>query len=295
MKVAAYLHTIVVRKNARYRLRRIGIDANTVKRLPNAFDNPEKALEAFLSMIGESTSEYLDPSDFISNARVCRNQAASQNIVQIAASYHNRIASFLNFLNTMRGKYHQATYAEKRNALEVPGVKAIIRATFPEITLPDDVKEWLSSTDIAGIGVGKQTLKHYIRKGVLKPQTFRVPTVVMKVADIIAYLQTKQQSIEYDFNGHMWVVSNKVEGLLSPDDFQEISRLVKTRTMHIPHSSIHKEELRRFLQETTLKPQDRQVADLRITVTYDPVFISERDVIERFIHSDESTQVYIPA
>ncbi|HLZ56625.1 MAG TPA: hypothetical protein VKR06_06730 [Ktedonosporobacter sp.] len=33
---------------------------------------------------------------------------------------------FLDFLNVMRGKYHKATFQEKRNALEVLGVKVYI-------------------------------------------------------------------------------------------------------------------------------------------------------------------------
>ena len=36
---------------------------------------------------------------------------------------------FLDFINVMRGKYQDATFQEKRNALDVLGVKVYIRKT----------------------------------------------------------------------------------------------------------------------------------------------------------------------
>jgi site-specific DNA recombinase len=52
--------------------------------------------------------------------------AASRDTATLSDVYHNSILGFLNFLNVMRGKYHEATFQEKRNALDVLGVKVYI-------------------------------------------------------------------------------------------------------------------------------------------------------------------------
>jgi len=40
------------------------------------------------------------------------------------AAYRQRLLSFLDFVNVMRGKYHKATFQEQRDALDMLGVKA---------------------------------------------------------------------------------------------------------------------------------------------------------------------------
>ena len=50
----------------------------------------------------------------------------SRNIVKLSEVYSNSMLGFLNFLNTMRGRYHEATFTERRNALEVLGVQVSI-------------------------------------------------------------------------------------------------------------------------------------------------------------------------
>jgi hypothetical protein len=52
--------------------------------------------------------------------------AASRDTATLSDVYRNSILGFLNFLNVMRGKYHEATFQEKRNALDVLGVKVYI-------------------------------------------------------------------------------------------------------------------------------------------------------------------------
>jgi hypothetical protein len=54
---------------------------------------------------------------------------AASTVVAAAERYKERVDDFLNFVNVMRGKYHDATFQEKRNALVVLGVKVFIRKT----------------------------------------------------------------------------------------------------------------------------------------------------------------------
>ncbi len=51
---------------------------------------------------------------------------ASRNVAAATEAYKNRVLEFLDFLNVMRGRYQNATFQEKRNALDVLGVKAYI-------------------------------------------------------------------------------------------------------------------------------------------------------------------------
>jgi site-specific DNA recombinase len=50
----------------------------------------------------------------------------SRNIVRLSEVYTNSVLGFLTFLNTMRGRYHEATFQDRRNALEVLGVRVSI-------------------------------------------------------------------------------------------------------------------------------------------------------------------------
>ncbi len=50
----------------------------------------------------------------------------SRDIASLTDVYQKSILGFLNFLNTMKGRYHTATFKEKRNALDVLGVKVYI-------------------------------------------------------------------------------------------------------------------------------------------------------------------------
>lgn len=52
--------------------------------------------------------------------------AESRDIATLADHYQKSVLGFLNFLNTMRGRYPEATFKEKRNALEVLGVQVSI-------------------------------------------------------------------------------------------------------------------------------------------------------------------------
>jgi site-specific DNA recombinase len=89
----------------------------------------------------------------------------------LADAYRRSILGFLNFLDVMRGKYHQATFQDKRNSLDVLGVKVYV---YPDneqsyTMAPVEIdKEWLSVTEAAILtGIGRRTLQNRIDAGTL--------------------------------------------------------------------------------------------------------------------------------
>ena len=57
----------------------------------------------------------------------------STPFINQADTYKKRIQNFIDFLNTMKGKYQQADYKEKRNALHILGIKVYI-SKLPQIS-----------------------------------------------------------------------------------------------------------------------------------------------------------------
>jgi len=51
-------------------------------------------------------------------------QTNARDFSAMQAAYRQRLLSFLDFVNVMRGKYHKATFQEQRDALDMLGVKA---------------------------------------------------------------------------------------------------------------------------------------------------------------------------
>ncbi len=52
---------------------------------------------------------------------------AAGTVAAASATYKERVMEFLEFINVIKGNYHNATFQEKRNALDVLGVKVSIR------------------------------------------------------------------------------------------------------------------------------------------------------------------------
>jgi hypothetical protein len=58
--------------------------------------------------------------------------ASAKDFAALQALYRQRVLGFFTFLNVMRGKYGQATWQEKRNALDVLGVSVTYTPRRPE-------------------------------------------------------------------------------------------------------------------------------------------------------------------
>jgi len=90
---------------------------------------------------------------------------------QLLDIYQRSVLSFLDFLSTMKGRYHEATFKEKRNALDVLGVTVTVHSCDKEISLARHVetaKEWLSLTEAAELAaIDMSTFRYHIEKGEL--------------------------------------------------------------------------------------------------------------------------------
>lgn len=88
---------------------------------------------------------------------------------QLLNLYQQQVLSFLDFLSVMKGRYHEATFKEKRNALDVLGVTVHVSAPIlvsPPVTHVETDKEWLSLVEAGALtGVDPKTLSYRACKG----------------------------------------------------------------------------------------------------------------------------------
>ena len=104
-----------------------------------------------------------------------QEEMGSANIERIMSTYQQRITDFWTFLNVMRGRYEQATFQEKRNALEVLGVRVVVHDSIEMHGLSDDAvdighggQEWFSAKAAArALGVNPKTIHFYRRNGTI--------------------------------------------------------------------------------------------------------------------------------
>jgi threonine dehydratase len=101
--------------------------------------------------------------------RYVEEYSASRDMESLVGHYRSSILNFLNFLNVMQGRYAEATFQEKRNALEVLGVHVDVRPTpvaKPQVAFVETEKEWLSLTEAAQLsGVSEKIIWHRAGKG----------------------------------------------------------------------------------------------------------------------------------
>jgi len=104
-----------------------------------------------------------------------QEEVGSANVERIMSTYQQRIMDFWTFLNAMRGRYEQATFLEKRNALEVLGVRVVVHDSINMHGLSDDAvdighggQEWFSAKAAArALGVNPKTIHFYRRNGTI--------------------------------------------------------------------------------------------------------------------------------
>jgi len=104
--------------------------------------------------------------------RKYEEQAAQASTTeQLLDLYQQQVLTFLEFLSGMKGRYYEASFKEKRNALAVLGVTVTVHATDKEIPLTrrvETAKEWLSITEAAELSaIELSTFRHHLEKGEL--------------------------------------------------------------------------------------------------------------------------------
>ncbi len=94
------------------------------------------------------------------------------SLAKATATYQKRIAEFLEFLNVMRGKYREASFQEKRNAINVLGVKVTVndppevKGLSTQAQGEADGQEWFTAREAANaLGVSAKTIRLYARSG----------------------------------------------------------------------------------------------------------------------------------
>jgi site-specific DNA recombinase len=205
----------------------------------------------------------------------------SLNVVKLSNIYQKSILGFLDFLGTMRGKYHEATFQEKRNALDVLGVKVYIHPDAQKasgtLTI-ESGQEWFSVGEASEVTeIGKNTLYYHIYAGNLEVHKRNVPLTVIHRDELAAYLRVKRPQVDLGQYEEEWftmnqLVTRKIMNWHTMHRAMERGE-VKTQTMEVLHPFIHRDELNRFLRESPVRPKsERENIQPRIEVTYTPIF-----------------------
>ncbi len=103
-----------------------------------------------------------------------KEELGSSNIEKVTGSYQQRIMDFLEFLNVMRGRYEHASFQEKRNALEVLGVRVMVHEPTDTYGVASDAldigdgQEWFSAKEAGHfLGVRAKTIRFYQKNGTI--------------------------------------------------------------------------------------------------------------------------------
>jgi hypothetical protein len=184
----------------------------------------------------------------------------SRDIVKLSEVYQKSILGFLNFLNTMKGKYHEATFKEKRNALDVLGVKVYIYPDTEEAPARQFVEtdqEWLTVRDASqATGIHKNTLYYHIGAGELAAQRRTVPFTVIRREEVIKFLEATRRNVDLEQYPDEWFTVNKLvtTKLANYSTIHHAIRLgeVTTQIMDVTRPFVHRDELNRFLQASPL-------------------------------------------
>jgi site-specific DNA recombinase len=103
-----------------------------------------------------------------------KEEIGSAKIDQVARAYRQQLIDFWDFLNVMRGRYDKATFQEKRNALDVLGVRVLVYEPTETYGLSsaasdiDEKQEWFSAKEAGRIlGVHAMTIRRYQKNDII--------------------------------------------------------------------------------------------------------------------------------
>jgi hypothetical protein len=204
----------------------------------------------------------------------------SRDFASLVDHYRSSILGFFTFLTVMKGKYHEATFLEKRNALEVLGVKAYIHppAQTPSREPVVTDKEWLSIPEASALtGIGLTTFYYHVNHETLRAHSRNLPLTVIHRDELAQYLKLKRPHVSLEQYDDEWFTVNRIV-TAKIANYRPIHRAIgageiATQTKDVAHPCIHRDELNRFLAESPVRPKDT-IEDIgpRIEITYTPMF-----------------------
>ena len=207
--------------------------------------------------------------------------AQSRTMVQLSGVYRESTRSFLNFLNSMKGRYHEASFAEKRNALDVLGARVYISPRTDEaFTKPliETGQEWLNISEISALtGIHRNSLMLHVHNGDLKSQKMSTPRIVIHRDEIARFLQAKQKTVDLSPCEEEWFTVHKLTVLKISTPriiHQAIAQgEIRAETIDVLQTYVHRDELNCFLRATPIR--QRGVHDTvppQFDITYTPMF-----------------------
>ncbi|EFH88520.1 recombinase family protein [Ktedonobacter racemifer] len=209
---------------------------------------------------------------------------AANGIAALTATYQQRVLEFIEFVNVMRGRYHEATFQEKRNVLNVLGVKVHVHPDVkgtPPLPPVETDQEWLSISEASELtGIHRNSLMLHVHNGDLKSQKMATSHFIFHRDEITRYLKEKKQKVvdlsQYEDE---WFTMHRLVAVLRVTTWRILNEAisqgeVEFSTKDIMRTYIHRDELNRFLQESPIKLRSlvEDVSD-RIKITYSPLFV----------------------
>jgi site-specific DNA recombinase len=206
----------------------------------------------------------------------------SRSMVQLSSVYQQSVMGFLDFLNTMRGKYHKATFAQKRNALDVLGVKVYVKPGAydpPKWPVIETEKEWLSVSEVSELtSLHPSSIRTSIQTGKLKSEKKAIPQTIIHRDEIRRFVTTERQISRLAKYDDEWFAVYKLTATVGISNYHDIHEAIKqgklkAETRDVMQTFIHRDELNRFLQESPIRERyEKRDVSPQVEIMYSPIF-----------------------
>lgn len=206
--------------------------------------------------------------------------ASASSVAALSATYQQRVLEFMQFVNVMKGEYHNASFQSKRNALDVLGVKVLVHPpeAIPPMPAVETDQEWLSIIDVSMLtGIHQSSLRASIAAGRLKTVKKGTHHPVIHRDEVKRFFN-EQQAARIEQYDDEWFTVHKLTATIGISNHHDIHQAIaegrlKTKVKDVTYSYIHREELNRFLRESPIRLRSiTEDVTGRIEITYSPLF-----------------------